>query len=566
MNRKLDTTEYVKECWRKAENYIRNVKSGKIKHNKWIRLAVERYLKDVKREDLEQRIDKVDRVFKFFSLLNININNKYQQFKLLPYQAFFIIALFSPYWKGTEKRKYRYAFLFMARKNGKTVFAASLQLYFLVADGQTDAQSLLLASTREQAQIALDYARGIITNTPVLDKRLEAQRSRIIYKSGKSQSFMKTLASNAARLDGYSPSTSILDEIHAYYDDSLFKVIKTGILARENPMVMLISTAGASLDSFCFDMVENGKRILKGEEEDDSFFFMLYTLDDDDDENNEENWIKSNPALNEIIKIEDLRIEHKQAKNMSTLWPDFVTKNLNKFVDSLTIWIPDKFLLPSFVELNEEELLGKDCYIGLDLSISNDLTALVCLIKNDEDEIFKFKSYFFSSNDPKYKNQHSLINIQNGIKKGEIISSNNDVVDYEQILDKIDELKSKYNIISVGYDRYNAKQFIKKIEERGIDCIPFNQTAKDFNFPLKYAERLFRSNLIQIDKNDTMLWNMHNVVLYTDGNGNIKIEKNKSLDSVDGAVSLGMAIGMWVHQNLDDEAAALDAYLEKVNT
>ena len=159
--------EYVSHCYRLIKEYITGVQDGSIITNKWVKLIIQRYLDTLSRKDIELRIEEPQRVFKFLSLCNLNINNKYQQFIPLPFQAFFIWALFSPYYKGTNIRLYNTAFLFMGRKNGKSAFSALLQLYFLLADGVIDAQSILVASSREQAHRVFDFAKGIV-NAPHL--------------------------------------------------------------------------------------------------------------------------------------------------------------------------------------------------------------------------------------------------------------------------------------------------------------------------------------------------------------------------------------------------------------
>ena len=187
----MQLEDYIKSCWDSVEEYITGVTTGKIVTNKWIKKTVSQFKEDLKREDLEYRVEAVDKVFKFFYFININKDNRYPRFKPLPFQAFILSAIFGFFYKDTNKRRYRYVFLFLARKNGKSVFSTALQLYFLVADGEVDQQSLLLASTREQASICLDYARGLISHSPALRKRLEAQRYKIIFKDRTKGGFSK---------------------------------------------------------------------------------------------------------------------------------------------------------------------------------------------------------------------------------------------------------------------------------------------------------------------------------------------------------------------------------------
>ncbi len=548
--------QYIKEQNNKVNDYVEGVKNGTIVVNKWIKLAVKRYEKDLKRKDLVFRQDRVEHVFMFFSMLRINIKNEYKQFDLLPYQAFIIQNLFLFYYKD-GKRRYRYSFIFISRKSGKTVFAVALNLYFLIGDGVKDPQCLLLASTREQATIALEYGKSISKNSPFL-RGVEIQRYQLKFDYKDSRGMLKTLASNAERLDGYSPSGAILDEIHSYPDDSLFKVIKSGILARQNPMILLISTAGFMMDSFCFEMVETGKNVLKGTIVDDSFFFMLFTLDDDDNWRDEKNWIKSNPGIGATIDIRDLKIEYNQAVNRPSELSNFKTKNLNLFVETSEQWIEENILSIAYNDI-DIDLSGRKCYGAFDLSSTKDLVSLSLLF--EVDGFFYALFYFFLPNNPQKKLRKGGVNLDQWVEKGYIVESKTKTLDYDLVFDTIEKLSKKYEIVSMTYDPFNSALLVPKIEDLSINCNPFKQTAMSFNFPLKFMEKQFYDENIVIGKNPVARWMFRNVVLYVDGNGNIKIVKNKSLDSVDGAVSLGMCFGGWIAENLDVEKMGIEAYL-----
>jgi len=542
----MNIDDYISDCWEKGDDYLRGVKDETIKVSKWIKKAVERYEKDLEREDLVYDTTKIEKVFKFFYFLRINIDNKYQRFNLLPFQVFILISLFGFYYKS-GKRRIRYVLLMMGRKNGKSVFSAALQLYFLVADGVEDPQSLLLASTREQANICLEYATGIINHSPALRKRLEAQRYKIIFKDKLKGGFSKVLASNAHRLDGYSTSAAILDETHAYPDDKLFNVIKSSILARENPMIFLITTAGFSLTSFCYNYMLYAQNVLNGDIEDDSLFAAIFTLDEGDDYKDNNNWVKANPSIGEICHVEDIVTEYNQSKYSVSGLNSFLTKHMNIFVDQESAWIPNELLRDLFVDkLDETQFYGLDCYIGLDLSATRDLTALVCLFKKD-DKYYTIP-YFFMANDADKFLRSGGVNLQEWIKNGDIILCESPTIDYDLVLKKFKELKSKFNIRQVAYDPSNIVAILKDLYDLRIPTAPFEQRAQRFNEPLKALEKVIFDKDITLS-NPALKWNINNVVLYKDGNGNIKIMKNKSLDSVDGAVALGMSMGAYQEMN-----------------
>jgi len=307
--------------------------------------------------------------------------------------------------------------------------------------------------------------------------------------------------------------------------------------------VFLISTAGFSTSSLAYDMFDDGKKVLdpENEKKDDLFFYLFFTLDDDDDWQNEENWIKSNPALHETIDINDFRMEYEQAKGTPSGMTTFLTQNLNIFTNEGEQWIPEDILKPCFTEVDWDEFKGEDCYMGIDLSSTRDLTALSLSFKRDE-KVYTKTIFFFAKN-PEKRFRKSGIDLLPWIQEGHIIQCKTPTIDYELIYKYIEMINNEYNIKMCYYDKFNSALLVPKLQaDLGIPCEMFEQSARRFNEPLKYLEKLiFDGNWIG-DNNGALLWNFRNVVLYYDGNGNIKFMKNRSLDSIDGAVSAGMSI------------------------
>ena len=178
----LDPQEYCNTCWDKTKQYVEGVRNGDIVVGRYIKLFIERYSKMLKDKDkYEFKTDKVDKVYKFFSFLNVEHKNSYVQFPLLPWQCLFLSYIFGFYFKNEERRVVREAFLFIGRKNGKTAFAAAIQLYGMLGDGVAVPQSLLLANTSAQASISLNFARDIVNHSKALSKRLRSHRSRVMF-------------------------------------------------------------------------------------------------------------------------------------------------------------------------------------------------------------------------------------------------------------------------------------------------------------------------------------------------------------------------------------------------
>lgn len=561
----IDPTTYAEIHHKAAYDYADQVAEKRIVANRWIRLAVKRFRKDLKRTVFTQDPDRVKIVYKFFSLLNIQRKGEYEQFVLHPYQAFIILNLFLFYFSKTGRRRFTSMFLFIARKNGKTVFAVALNLYFLVLDGVVDPQSLLIASTREQATIALDYAKGIINNSPAIQSRLRPMQYEIRFKDRNSVGFMKPVpAIDPDRLDGYSPSSAILDEVHSYRDAKRYEVVTSGQGARLDPITLMITTAGTLVDSFCNVMFENCKSILRGEAKDDSMFTLLYCLDEDDDYNDPNLWIKANPSEGEIVTREYLLQEYQKTINIPSLLPNFLTKHLNIFTGGSEVWIAEDKLSRANVPYFITRVKKQDIYLGLDLSSTRDLTSLVGLL--EEDRKFDAIPWFWLPNNSEMLFRKGGINLMNWIREGHITHCQTETIDYDMIYDKIIDIDKDFNIVALGYDPFNSDLILPRLIDYGINTYKFPQTASAFNFPLKYLEKMILEKQMSFGKNPVLLWNFRNVVLYIDGNNNIKIMKNKSRDSVDGAVSLGMALGGWLAYNLDPEKANIAAYMAAQQT
>jgi phage terminase large subunit-like protein len=562
MNKEAYADRHIKQ----AEVFVNGVLDGSILSNKYVKLAVERYRRDLKRDDLVYDMEKVRKVFLFFALMRINIGNDYKQFELLPFQAFIIVNLYGFYWKESGKRRFRYSYIEMARKGGKTTFSAALSLYHFVADGEMDAQALFLASTREQAGIALRYVKSITSNSPVLQKRVDVLQHNLRFRNNQgnkvSTSILKPLPSVADRLDGYSPSYVLIDEYHTHPTDEILKVMKSGIGARKNPIINIITTAGFDLNKPCFSYRQGVINLLKEEIIDDSLFGIIFTLDSSDDYTDSSTWIKANPALGQIQSLDDMEIEFNQAKITPSLLNNFLTKNLNLWISNEDTWIPEDDLDPVFNdEISIEDFKGEDCYIGIDLSSTRDLTSFVLLF-NKDDKFYAFPR-FFMANNPSKKIRKGGIDLSQWISRGLITECKTKTVDYDLMYEEISKWTENYNIVMAGYDPYNSNLIIPRIEALGITCTKVPQTAAAFNFPLKYLEKLIYDRNITL-KSPVLKWNFRNVVLYTDGNENIKIMKNKSKDSVDGVVSLGMSMGMWLQVNFDPERMAIEAYTKRL--
>lgn len=557
-----EVKKFTSEMWKRVEAYKKGVLDGSIISNRWIMLAIQRGNLDHDREDLYYSKEAVDRVFEFFSFLSIPIKKKPRQFKLTPYQAWIISELFGWYRVKDDTRRYRYGVIHTARKSGKTMYAVSILLYLFCYDREYDPEAYLLATTREQASQALKYSKTIVKNSKRLNKRITRKQYSLTH-SLKGEGICKTLASVAERLDSLNPNGCIIDEMHAHEDLSLYNVMKSGVMARENPLILITSTAGFHRDYPYFSMLERAKKVLLGEAENDSMFYALYTLDDTDEVEDSSTWVKANPNLGVTIPINALDIEWDQAKSSIIERLNFIVKNLNVYQDSETNWIPDEDYMKCFRPVDINSFKGCKAYIGTDLSATRDIASLAIIIEDEDGKFHLFPEFYFPQNETK-KLRSSGIDFTEWIEKGWIHELQDKTINHDYIFERIQFYNEFLDIVSIGYDPWNANLLFPKVElELGIKCLSCRQNTSFFNFPLKYLEKQIFEQNINLSVNPVLRWMFRNVVLYFDGNNNVKIAKNKSDDSVDGAVAAAMAIGMWIEENFNIEELALSDHINK---
>lgn len=530
----LSKEQYISNCWEAANDYMEGVLNGDIITNENIRLAVKRHQTDLLRPDIEYRPEAVERVYKFAYYCYLDKN---KPLILEPFQCFIILALFGLYFADSNTRKYLYAFLFIGRKNGKTGLAAFLQLYFMLGDGVSFPQSILVAGSQTQAiDTSFRALKEMINSSPFLSKKLKAMQSnRIVFNNGKS-GCCKTVPAIEDRLEGLNPTSCILDEIHTYKNAQKFNVIKNALGTKENPMLFLISTAGYGKDSFCAQLVETGRNVLRNVSHDDRFFYMLYELEEGDDIEDENNWIKANPGLGTILDFRTFKDQFNTNKSIPSLLSDFVTKRFNIFLEENSQWVEGHILDAAFGEFSEETVKDLPCYIGLDLSATRDLTSIVCLW--DAGTKFYARSYFFFVKSENNSLRKGNIDIERWVDSGYINRCFTPTIDYEMVKEKIVDINNTYNIRGLYYDPWHFDRILNEVKEAGIWCVPIAPGVKNFDSAIRFLESLLYGKMLTIQTNQCMKWNFRNLVITKDMNGSCRPDKNESSDAIDGVISL----------------------------
>lgn len=535
---KLERNKYVESCLKSANQYEEDVISGKIIVSEWIRKSVlrERELRAKYNYDIE----KVKAVFQFCYYVFLSKNKR---FVPLPFQAWIILSIYSLY-RDNGKRLRKYGIIWMARKNGKTAFTAVLALYELMK-GAEQSEVYFLATTSKQASVALNYLKATLSFSPALKKRVD---SLVYHLRFKQHSILKPLANNPDKLDGLNPSFAIIDESHSHPNRDLFNIMDSGMKARENPLLLEISTAGFRKDYPFYNQLELAKKVLNGDLEQDNTFYALYTLDDESELEKPETWIKSNPALGTILDLDTLIEDMNKSKLVASDFNSFVVKNLNFYTENLHSWIDDEFYKKVFTDFDLESLKGSKAFLGIDLAATRDLAALVVLI--EKDDFLYVQSEHFIPQNPSVLIRKNGLDLTDWINAGYITQTENNTIDYDYIAERIAWYVENFEVVSLGYDQWNSSQIISQLQlNLGLFCVRCPQTVGFFNTPLRFIEKYIIEEKISMSRNPVLRWMFRNVILFSDGNGNIKAMKNKSLDSIDGVVALAMAMGMYLEYN-----------------
>ena len=444
--------------------YAEDVRSGKIQAGESIRLAVERFCEDLERDDLEFRSDVVDNAIEFIGTLK-HFTGKHsgKPFVLQPWQQWIIANILGFYWKGTDERKYSSSYIEVSRKQGKTATAAALCIYYLLMDGEDGAEVDLAANSKEQAKIAFEFCSNFAKQLDPKQKYMKVFRDSIIMDMNNSK--LKAFAADDSKLDGFNASFGLIDEYHSAKNSKVRDVIKSSMGMRQNPHLCTITTAGFDKTLPCYKLRTAAIEVLNRLKHDDSLFVAIYSLDEEDDWTDEKNWEKCSPNLGVTVTKKYIREQVQSAINNPSEETGVKTKTLNLWCDSSSVWLPESYIVKNTQKVDLREFEDSECYIGVDLAATSDLTAVSYLIVKDEKYWFKTDYYLPESalkektdrETYKYWKQQGLLKITEG-----------NVTDYDYITNDLMKASEFLNIRAIGYDKYNATQWAITATELGL--------------------------------------------------------------------------------------------------
>ena len=527
------------------EQYIKDVKSGKIKTGIYIKQAVERFEKfRYYRDDIYFDSEVVDNCELFISKIRHFLGKSNgKQFFLENWQSFIIANIFGLKWKSTGLRVCNEAYIQVARKAGKDAFMAAISLYMLIADGENAPEIACLANSRDQARILFEYIQKFSHSLDPTGSSIKSYRNYIKFPAN--NGVVKVFSADASKLDGLNVNLYCIDEFHEARDRKLYDVMKSSQGMREEPLGVIITTAGFNLSGPCHDMFELAVQILAGVKEMDNFFPFIWSLDEGDDWTDPKNFIKCQPNRGVTVSKEFMISEANKALVDSTALSGVLTKTFNKWVQSKITWIPQETIANLMKPLDLEFFRGKNVIMGCDLSSVNDIASIsIMLPPEGDDSRYYFKSWTFLPEDTINGHPNRAL-YQKFSEDGEMIMTPGNVCDYDFILQTIYEINQVCPIAAIYLDKWNASQFQISLTEAGYNVNEFSQSVGNYNGCTKEFERLARQGDMVIDKSRCTLWQFGNVFLKGDINGNVKPSKEgaSSGKKIDTVISMTTALG-----------------------
>lgn len=553
-----------------AEAYARQVISGKIPACKWIKLACQRHLDEVKLSksaDFPYVFDpaKAERVAKFLQLLPHTKGkwaSKRELIKLEGWQLFSVCIPFGWVRKKDNTRRYRTILIFVPRKNGKSIIGGGLGLYMFTADGEFGAEVYSGATTEKQAWEVFRPAKLMVDRTPELREHfgVEVNASNMCRLADGSR-FEPVIGKPG---DGSSPSCAIVDEFHEHQDSTLFDTMETGMGAREQPVMLVITTAGSSIGGPCHQLVRDAERMLEGAIERPDLWAMLYTIDPGDDWTSEAVLIKANPNYGVSINGDFLQARQRDAMQSAAKQATFRTKHLNEWVGAKNAWLNMLRWKEAPARKSLAELEGRPCIIGLDLASKIDIAGNLLLFPPVEgDPIWHVHGRYYlpevrvieelDSNTARYREFDAL---------GLLTLTDGEVIDFEVIKEDLREFAGRFDVQQVAYDPWQATQLAQEMQAEGLLMVEVRQTVQNISEPMKELEAMTLRKVLAHGDCPILTWMASNVIAKLDVKDNIYPNKERPENKIDGIVGLIMAISRAI-AGTEEEAPGLSDHIVK---
>lgn len=535
---------------RVAEGYARGVVAGELPACRPLRLAARAMLDDLAREGDDGFAYRFDharawRACAFIESLP-HVKGGWaargELMRLAPWQVWIVASIFGWVTKDTARRRYRRALILVPRKNGKSFMAAAIGLYMLAGDGEHGAEVYAGATSEKQALEVFRPARAMTLKTPRMARRFSLEvgaKSIVSIENG--ARFEPVIGKPG---DGASPSCAIIDEYHEHDSDELVETMRTGMGARDEPLLLMISTAGDNIGGPCYQAMLDARRVLEGNGRDDALFAALYGLDDDDDWTAENALVKANPNFGVSVSREFLLQERADALANARRQAVYQTKYLNRWVGSRAAYFNmENWRRCAEPTLRLDDLAGRRCVIGLDLASKNDLAAVGLVFPRDGGGHALFARCYAPED---------ALRGPNGARyralaaEGRLILTDGAMIDHDRIGDDIRGFLRRFAIEKIAFDPWNATALITRLMAEGAPALEFRQSTKNFSEGMKTLAAAIDGGKVVHDGDTALAWQMGNVTAKPDAADNVYPRKENAESKIDAAVAVLMAYSVAV--------------------
>ena len=525
---------------------------------KWVILARERHKRDLKRigdPDFPYYYDEeaADHAIWFFQQLKHTKGRKWRGKQFVPsdWQEWDILRpLFG--WKRLDgTRRFRRFFIFVPRKNGKSTLIAAIGLYMLVADGEYGAEVYCTATKEEQAKIVWNEAKRMVRASPLLAG--EVQRFAKSLFCEELESVMRPLGRDTEGHDGLDVHCGLIDEYHAHKTDEMVGVLETGIGAREQALIGIITTAGINSKCPCAEEVDFAKSLLEHRVDNEEYFVYLCEPDDPNKWDTYEECQKANPQIGLSLKWEDFEQEIKLAHQRPSKKFHFLVKRMNIWYEGAEAWIPTEKWDLGAGAIDWSLLEGKRCFGGLDMGINRDLSAFVLAFMDEKDakvrsaeklpRVYLLPFFWIPEEGKRRRYEEDGVDYPTWADQGFIRTTPGDTTRFDIVRRDINELAERFEIAEIAVDPAKAHQLAQELADDGFEVFKHMQTFPALNGPYEQMENLIFQGRMMHGDNPVMRWMIGNARIIHDAAERIKVAKDKSKDRVDGVVASAMAIG-----------------------
>lgn len=463
-------------------------------------------------------------------------------------------------WKRSNgTRRYRKAYIELPRKNGKSTISAGIANYMLFADGEPGAEVYSAAADKDQASLVFNEAKAMVEQSEHLARRAEIYKRSIVVPS--TRSTYRVLSADAFTKHGLNASAVIFDELHAQPNRDLWDVLNTSMGARRQPLMVMITTAGYDRESICYEQHAYARKVSAGLIDDPEFFAYIAAADEKDDWMDPSTWAKANPGLGVTVKQDYLEAEAKRAAQVPAYQNTFRRLHLNQWTAQETRWLDinawDKCGTRPYTE---QQLRGMACYAGLDLASTSDMAAFV-MVFPPEDEGHPFyvvPRFFIPRENMVERARRDRVPYDAWARDGLLIATEGNVIDYAFILAEIERLGEMFEIKEIAFDRWGAFQLSQQLEGAGYTMAAFGQGFASMSGPTKELLKLVLEEKLAHGSNPILRWQADNVVVSTDAAGNVKPNKQKSREKIDGIVALVMGLDRAIRHQGEEQKSVYE--------